>query len=314
MKIFMSHSSRQKLFVKELRKYLPHHLNLWIDEREILLGASLNNTINESIDSSCDYFVLIIDHLAVKSEWVKIEIEIALNKEKKLGRVFLLPIVLDKDAWETWDFPDIKNRKYLSCLDFTDIAIESIAKNLSSEILGWLCKEFEKKKDIVVKSDGEKNIGILKEADTLLRMISGETRKIVLPHRRNNPLSVELLCNKLRDTNKFKNIKDQEFKDIFIKLRDSGGLKGVFYDGEKMFLQRETYEYKADLYKTLKKKIANKAFELIEPEQIIAIDGGSTTLELSVLIAASLKLNELYGLKIITNSLTAVCGARCSNG
>lgn len=305
MKIFFSHSSKQKLFVKELRKYLPYHLNLWIDEREILIGADLDSTIKAGIDVACDYFVVVIDHFAIRSDWVLKEIKWAVAKEAELGRVFLLPIVLEIDAWKELQNDEIKNRKYLSCLDFSDACIESLAKSFSSEILGWLCAEFETKRHPPDESS-RGHLALISEAEGFLGLLDNEVKSIVHPHRRSNALPTEQLFAELRKNSAFSSISDSEFGDILTRLQKQGGLKGVYLDGQKVYLQRETFLFKADIYSVMKKKIAERGFALIEPEMTICIDGGSTTLELARLVAHSLKLNDLYGLKIVTNSLTAV--------
>src|SRR5690606_4857594 len=186
------------LFVKELRKYLPYHLNLWIDEREILTGADLTTTIKNGIDVACDYSFEVIDHYADRSDWVRKEIEWAIAKESELGRVFLLPIVLEIDAWKELQNDGIKNRKYLSCFDFTDSCIESLAKSFSSEILGWLCYEFESKHKPVAVESLRTHLAVIDEADGLLRLLDNEVKRIVHPHRRSNPLALEDLYAKLR--------------------------------------------------------------------------------------------------------------------
>lgn len=247
---------------------------------------------------------MVIDHHSIRSDWVLKEINWAIAKEAELGRVFLLPIVLELDSWKELQNDAIKNRKYLSCLDFSDACIETVAKSFSSEILGWLCHEFESNRNPIVPL--RSHLDMIDEADGLLRLLDSEVKRIVHPHRRSNPLSIEDLFAKLRTNETFANVGDSELREILERLLRQGGLKGVYLDVRKVYLQRETFLFKADLYSGVKRKIAEKAFELIEPDMIIGIDGGSTTLELAKLVATALKLNDLYGLKIVTNSLTTV--------
>src|SRR4051812_25002697 len=105
MKLFMSHSSKQKLFVKELRKYLPESLKLWIDEKEIAVCNSLNHTIKSAISEEADFLIIVIDNFSVNSDWVTQEIEWGLEREAELGRPFLLPLVLEPDAWSQLSNP-----------------------------------------------------------------------------------------------------------------------------------------------------------------------------------------------------------------
>lgn len=140
----MCHSNKQHLFVKEIKKKLPNQINGWIDEKEIIIGENIRTSIVKGI-IECDFFLIIIDEYALKSDWVCEEINLALKKEKELGRTFFLPIVLDKEAWKSIDDPKIKTRKYLYCHDLNDSSIEAVSKELISEIFLWLCREFDNK-------------------------------------------------------------------------------------------------------------------------------------------------------------------------
>ena len=149
----MCHSSKQRLFVKEMKKYLPHQLNVWIDEKEIVIGEDIPSSINRAISEECDFFIAIIDKYALESDWVLEEIRLALRREEELGRIFFLPIVIDKNSWETLTDSKIRSKKYLYCHDFTDSNIEAVSKELISEFFSWLCKEFDNKNAKLDKSD-----------------------------------------------------------------------------------------------------------------------------------------------------------------
>ncbi len=141
----MCHSSKQRLFVKEIKKYLPNQITVWIDEMEIVVGENISSSITKAI-KECDFFIAIIDEYALKSDWVSEEIKLALQREDELRRNFFLPIVIDKSSWENIDNPIIKSKKFLYCHDFNDSNIEAISKDLISEIFSWLCREFDNKK------------------------------------------------------------------------------------------------------------------------------------------------------------------------
>ena len=140
MRIFMSHSSKQKLFVKELRRYLPDSFNLWIDEKEILIGKPIESTLKNAIENDCDFLILILDSYSVKSDWVKKEIDWALEKERKIKRTFLLTIVTEEEAIPFVQNKDVLSKKFLKCSGQEDIQIEALAKSLTSELLGLLCE------------------------------------------------------------------------------------------------------------------------------------------------------------------------------
>lgn len=57
MKIFLSHSSKHKPLVREIKSYLPEHLNLWLDEKELLIGDDISSSIKEVIEADTDFVV-----------------------------------------------------------------------------------------------------------------------------------------------------------------------------------------------------------------------------------------------------------------
>lgn len=75
MQIFLSHSSRQKPLVREIKKHLPAHLESWLDEQKLLFGDSIPQSIESTIQSDTDYVLLFIDDYAVASSWVAKELE-----------------------------------------------------------------------------------------------------------------------------------------------------------------------------------------------------------------------------------------------
>jgi hypothetical protein len=136
VKIFMSHSSRQKLFVKELQRQLPRSMQAWIDERELRVGSDIESELEGAI-RECDMFVLVVDRNSNQSDWVRKEISWALDREKELQQVFLLPIAVEEDAWDEVD-PRIKGRKRITVTDYTDETIAAAGRQLTSEVLEWL--------------------------------------------------------------------------------------------------------------------------------------------------------------------------------
>ena len=100
MKIFLSHSTKHKPLVREIKSYLPEHLNLWLDEKELLIGDDISASIQETIQTDTDFLVFFIDNNSIVSDWVLKEINWALQKEEEVKRKFVLPLVLEKEAWD----------------------------------------------------------------------------------------------------------------------------------------------------------------------------------------------------------------------
>ena len=94
--IFMSHSSKDKFFVRNLSEQLQSYgIKVWLDEAEINIGDSLTEKIAEAIENT-DYVGVVLSHNSINSEWVQRELQIALQKEIKGRKVVVLPILIEK--------------------------------------------------------------------------------------------------------------------------------------------------------------------------------------------------------------------------
>lgn len=93
--IFLSHSHADKDFVNKLANDLQlKDYYVWIDDAEINLGDSLIQKIREGIDN-VEYVGAIISKESIESEWVKKELDIAMNQEIEGKRVKVLPLLID---------------------------------------------------------------------------------------------------------------------------------------------------------------------------------------------------------------------------
>lgn len=111
--IFLSHSSKDKFFVRTLADHLRGYgIKVWIDEAEINIGDSLTEKIGRAIEGT-DYMGAVLSHNSINSEWVQRELQIALQKEIKGKKVVVLPILI-----ETVELPPfLKDKMYA---DFTN--------------------------------------------------------------------------------------------------------------------------------------------------------------------------------------------------
>jgi tetratricopeptide (TPR) repeat protein len=86
MKLFISHSSKDDAFVRELRARLANHgQDGWIDSRELCGGDLLWPEIQRAIEAASAYAVVISPD-AMQSEWVGDELSYALEVQKKHGK------------------------------------------------------------------------------------------------------------------------------------------------------------------------------------------------------------------------------------
>ncbi len=91
--IFISYCYKDRVFARRLAKDLQNEgIKVWIDEGEILVGDSLLKKIKEAIDE-VDYLGVVLTPDSVKSEWVQVEVEIAMNQEIDGKRVKVLPLL-----------------------------------------------------------------------------------------------------------------------------------------------------------------------------------------------------------------------------
>jgi len=116
MKVFLSHSRRDRALVREIRRCLPEHLRRWLDESELLIGQDLRVSIRGTIQDDADFVVIFLGKETVASEWIQGELGWALEREGKMDRRFVLPVLLD-DVWDIVEPVQFRDRLYLQCFD-----------------------------------------------------------------------------------------------------------------------------------------------------------------------------------------------------
>ena len=95
-KLFISHSSHDDNFVRDLREALADHgQSGWVDSRELRGGNPLWPAIEKAIDDASAYAVVVSPE-ALQSKWVGKELSHALNRAKGEGNKFpVVPLSLD---------------------------------------------------------------------------------------------------------------------------------------------------------------------------------------------------------------------------
>ncbi len=84
MKIFISHSSRDKWIARKLSEDLNRiDCETFLDEKDIKTGESIDSEINKHL-TECDDFLLLLSPDSIKSHWVLIELGGALALKKKV--------------------------------------------------------------------------------------------------------------------------------------------------------------------------------------------------------------------------------------
>lgn len=103
MQIFISHSSKDKLFARQLAKRLSAAgLSVWLPEDEILPGDNWAKKVGQALEDS-DLMVVLVTPHAFETEWLKEEIQYALTAEHYKGR--LIPVFLGSEQETPADVP-----------------------------------------------------------------------------------------------------------------------------------------------------------------------------------------------------------------
>lgn len=142
MKIFFCHSSHNKAIVREIIRFLPSYLDSWIDEKNLLIGADITQSLKDAVQEEADFVVVFFDEKSVESNWVKKELRWALEREKRLRRTFVLPVLIDK-VQDKIKPKELRGRRYVEFVSFGEKEVERIAFEISEAITKWIFEEYE---------------------------------------------------------------------------------------------------------------------------------------------------------------------------
>lgn len=131
MKIFLSHRSRDKAIVRDFKERLPKFLHTWLDEDSLVWGDSIADKLKTTIRSEVDFLVIFLSGDTLNSAWVKKELGWALDREKDMGRAFVLPIVLEEGKKLP---PELSERLYLRLPDSNEQSINNLAHDAAENL------------------------------------------------------------------------------------------------------------------------------------------------------------------------------------
>lgn len=142
MRIFLSHNSNSKPFIREFRQLLPRFLDTWLDEEHLSWGESFPDQLQYTIQTHVDFLIIFLDKNALISDWVKQELEWALEREKELGRVFVLPVLLEDIMPENLPIY-LQDRQQLRLKnDYRHAAVKALAEQTTLELFKLVTKSF----------------------------------------------------------------------------------------------------------------------------------------------------------------------------
>jgi hypothetical protein len=95
LSVFLSHSSKNKVFVRRLAASLTAAgIHPWVDEAELGVGDSLVDGLADAV-LGCSFVAAVVSRDSIDSNWVKYEIGLAMTQEIEGRRVCVLPLKLD---------------------------------------------------------------------------------------------------------------------------------------------------------------------------------------------------------------------------
>ena len=203
--IFLSHSSVDKPFVRELHKFLEYqNIKSWIDEAEITIGDSLISKIAEGIKLA-DFVAIILSPNSINSEWVKKELKLAMIQEKENGKKKILPILI-----ENCEIP-----KYLHGKKYGDFRTSSKSLSGLMELLKILKNQKNNKQNIK-----QTNENLLKEHKNFIEIYDDLTSSGPFSPARFGNLQAKKLAKILCKKQNYRNY--ALFLELYDDLTSSG--------------------------------------------------------------------------------------------
>ena len=312
MRFFISHSSQNKPTIKAILSKMPLNIKTWLDEEKLIWGSELTPTFQTVITSQADYVILFVSESSAKSTWVQKEIQWALNKEKKDGRIIVLPIYIQSGEEDcSLLFPQLNDRKKLILSNFEDSGIEKFAKDFSNFLFAFICNELNE----AYSPTKSVNIRTINNADNIMNEYFKHIRNLVFYHRESNPITVDELYDELCEKTDLHWTREQ-FDFILEQLSARGMMPGLYYDGYELYLEEEHVAWKSEMAHDAKVAIAKRAAAMVRNNMTVYIDAGSTTGELVKILCNRIQSNNLHTITIVTiaishaNAIAECCVAK----
>jgi len=146
MRVFLSHAWKDKKRAKDLAR-LPSYVHVWVDEHELRRGQELDPTIMAAIED-CHVFLAMVSKAAVASAYVNVELQSALDREKKKDRDFVLPIILepglDLPKCSSAVFRRLGTRLHIDATNDSKAGTVAARERISDTLFHWLSDWLDK--------------------------------------------------------------------------------------------------------------------------------------------------------------------------
>jgi hypothetical protein len=92
---FISHSSKDELFAERLHADLQMNgVRCWFAPKDLKIGEVFRDRIDQSIRLH-DKLLIVVSHNSISSDWVRDEVEAAMERERREDRLVLFPVQID---------------------------------------------------------------------------------------------------------------------------------------------------------------------------------------------------------------------------
>ncbi len=127
MTFFLSYSSADQAIASQLAKaLLVEGVKLWKDNYRIRPGDRLSDEIVAAIEKA-SFFCILLSRDALASDWVRLELEVALASESAAKRGFILPVLL-----EDCEIPEsLADLRFLDFRNDPDRGVESLVRHVA---------------------------------------------------------------------------------------------------------------------------------------------------------------------------------------
>lgn len=134
MRVFLSHASESKETVRRIAARFPKHVDVWLDQDELSTGTRFPEHIERAIREECDFVLVFIDEWALRSEWVRREIALGLEREADLLRTFVLPVLLQPvgERRQLLGLPE--DVLYLEAFDLSEAGLRDCGERLCEQL------------------------------------------------------------------------------------------------------------------------------------------------------------------------------------
>jgi hypothetical protein len=127
-KVFVSHSSIDKTFVRRLTSRLSNEgFSIWLDEKELWVGDSLTNKISTAIEAA-RAVIVVISANALASPWLSYELSSAAHR-MVAGKCRLIPVLIGNVDPP----PELRGLLYADCRPGKRGGIRKIIEALDGE-------------------------------------------------------------------------------------------------------------------------------------------------------------------------------------